>query len=173
MRVSGILARGALAAAIIIIALAGTARASQPVDPPGQGECDHGNSQQTCKPDPQPSHGAECDPHGQQGGDNEDHCASQPPEVTPSPEPTTEPSPEPTASPSATPEPTPSVSPGPPDPTPSPSPTPSVQPTPDPTPEPTPKPTPEPTPVATPPAPPPVVSGDPNAPGSLPATDTE
>jgi outer membrane biosynthesis protein TonB len=160
MRVSGILARGTLAAAIILVALAGTARATPPADPPGQGECDHGNSQQSCKPDPQPSHGADCEEHGQQGGVNEDHCT----EVTPSQ--TTEPSPEPTASPSDTPEPTPSASASP-DPTPSPSPTPSAEPTPDPTPTPRPTPStgtpPDPGRPATPPVPAP----------TIPPTDTE
>lgn len=40
--------------------------------------CDHGNSEQTCKPDPQPDNGQDCDEHGQQGGVNEDHCAGVP-----------------------------------------------------------------------------------------------
>jgi len=45
-----------------------------PSSPPGQGECQHGNSGQECKPDPQPEHGKDCDQHGNQGGVNEDHC---------------------------------------------------------------------------------------------------
>jgi cobalamin biosynthesis Mg chelatase CobN len=45
-----------------------------PSSPPGQGECQHGNSGQECKPDPQPEHGKECDDHGNQGGVDEDHC---------------------------------------------------------------------------------------------------
>jgi len=45
--------------------------------PPGQGECEHGNSGQTCVPDPQPTHGQDCDEHGpNEGGVNEDHCLS-------------------------------------------------------------------------------------------------
>src|SRR5262245_15400299 len=46
-----------------------------PTEPPGQGECEHGNSGQPCKPDPQPEHGQDCDEHGPfEGGVNEDHC---------------------------------------------------------------------------------------------------
>lgn len=45
-----------------------------PSSPPGQGECQHGNSGQECKPDPQPEHGKECQDHGNQGGVDEDHC---------------------------------------------------------------------------------------------------
>lgn len=45
-----------------------------PSSPPGQGECQHGNSSQECRPDPQPEHGKECDNHGNQGGVDEDHC---------------------------------------------------------------------------------------------------
>lgn len=45
-----------------------------PSSPPGQGECAHGNSDQECKPDPQPDKGKDCEAHGQQGGVNEDHC---------------------------------------------------------------------------------------------------
>jgi len=49
--------------------------------PPGQGECEHGNSGSSCKPDPQPDHGQDCDEHGNHGGVNEDHCL--PDETTP------------------------------------------------------------------------------------------
>jgi hypothetical protein len=45
-----------------------------PSSPPGQGECEHGNSGQECKPDPQPEHGKDCEDHGNLGGVNEDHC---------------------------------------------------------------------------------------------------
>jgi len=46
-----------------------------PGGPPGQGECEHGNSGQTCVPDPQPTHGQDCEEHGpNEGGVNEDHC---------------------------------------------------------------------------------------------------
>jgi hypothetical protein len=51
------------------------ALASPPPSPPGQDPCAHGNSSQPCRTDPQPSHGKDCDPHGQNGGVNEDHCA--------------------------------------------------------------------------------------------------
>jgi hypothetical protein len=53
-----------------------------PTSPPGQGACEHGNSGQECKPDPQPSHGKDCDEHGNQGGVNEDHCLDTPPPTT-------------------------------------------------------------------------------------------
>jgi hypothetical protein len=36
-------------------------------------DCSHGNSNQDCRPDPQPGHGQECDDHGNASG-NEDHC---------------------------------------------------------------------------------------------------
>lgn len=36
-------------------------------------DCSHGNSDKACKPDPQPTHGTECDDHGNASG-NEDHC---------------------------------------------------------------------------------------------------
>jgi hypothetical protein len=55
-------------------ALADPGNGNGPPSPPGQGECQHGNSGQDCKPDPQPGHGKECDEHGNQGGVNEDHC---------------------------------------------------------------------------------------------------
>lgn len=58
-----------------------------PASPPGQGECQHGNSGQECKPDPQPEHGKDCDEHGNQGGVNEDHCL---PEQTTTSETTTD-----------------------------------------------------------------------------------
>src|SRR5437870_6107887 len=57
------------------------ALAEKPPAPPGQtsnpgspgDDCSHGNSDQPCKPDPQPGHGSECDDHGNARG-NEDHC---------------------------------------------------------------------------------------------------
>ena len=45
-----------------------------PPSPPGQGECQHGNSGQDCRSDPQAGHGKDCDEHGNHGGVNEDHC---------------------------------------------------------------------------------------------------
>ena len=56
----------------------------KPPAPPGQGECAHGNSQQTCKDDPQPTQGKDCENHGNSGGVNEDHCTSTTTETTPS-----------------------------------------------------------------------------------------
>lgn len=55
-------------------ALADPGNGNGPPSPPGQGECQHGNSAQDCTPDPQPGHGKECDEHGNQGGVDEDHC---------------------------------------------------------------------------------------------------
>jgi len=43
-------------------------------------DCSHGNSGKPCRPDPQPTHGKDCDDHGNARG-NEDHCA--PTETTP------------------------------------------------------------------------------------------
>jgi hypothetical protein len=122
---------------MIAMALAGTVSVSAvpPTSPPGQGECDHGNSQQSCKPDPQPSNGQDCDEHGpKDGGVNEDHCT---PEVTPFPTSTasTEPTSEPTPSASASTSPTPSTAP-------EPSATPSIAPTSEPSVVPTPSTTP-------------------------------
>jgi hypothetical protein len=44
--------------------------------PPGQDECDHGNSDNDeCRPDPGP--GQDCEEHGNSGGVNEDHCGEE------------------------------------------------------------------------------------------------
>ena len=56
-------------------AAAFAATADKPPSPPGQGECEHGNSQQQCKDDPS-DHGKDCEQHGNQGGVNEDHCTA-------------------------------------------------------------------------------------------------
>jgi hypothetical protein len=47
-----------------------------PATVPGSpgGDCSHGNSDQDCRPDPQPEHGQDCEDHGVAQG-NEDHCA--------------------------------------------------------------------------------------------------
>ena len=55
-------------------AAAFAASTDKPPSPPGQGECEHGNSQKPCKEDPQPDHGKDCEEHGNHGGVNEDHC---------------------------------------------------------------------------------------------------
>lgn len=87
----------------------GIATATPPSEPPGQGDCSHGNSGASCVPDPQPTHGQDCEEHGNNGGVNEDHCASVSP-PPPSPSPSESPSPSPSESPS----PSPSESPSPP-----------------------------------------------------------
>ena len=58
-----------------------------PATVPGSpgGDCSHGNSDQDCRPDPQPEHGQDCEDHGVAQG-NEDHCApvdTTPTETTP------------------------------------------------------------------------------------------
>jgi|SRR6266568_3598095 len=55
----------------------------------GQGPCHHGNSNKACKPDPQPSHGKDCEKHGKNGGENQDHCIAAPSSPNPTPTPTT------------------------------------------------------------------------------------
>jgi outer membrane biosynthesis protein TonB len=82
---------------VLFVAGVGAAAAGngKPETPPGQGECEHGNSGKPCRDDPQPDHGRDCEQHGNQGGVNEDHCggttAPEPPAttVTPPPPPTT------------------------------------------------------------------------------------
>jgi hypothetical protein len=78
-------------AAMVVLLIAGGVTAAladsgngngPPASPPGQGECEHGNSGQACKPDPQPDHGKDCDEHGKQGGVNEDHCLGTSPTTT-------------------------------------------------------------------------------------------
>lgn len=69
------------------VALAGN---GPPSEPPGQGECEHGNSGKECKPDPQPEHGKDCDEHGPyEGGVNEDHCLPETTTTTTTTTPTT------------------------------------------------------------------------------------
>src|SRR5690348_2642872 len=98
-----ILTGATVGAIVALLAFASGVSATPPAGgPPGQGECSHGNSQATCRPDPQPSHGQDCDEHGpHEGGVNEDHCA----DASPSPSPTSTPSPSVEPSPSPTPEP--------------------------------------------------------------------
>src|SRR5947208_16963405 len=59
----------------------------------GQGPCHHGNSKKSCRPDPQPSHGKDCQTHGKNGGGNQDHCIQTPSTPNPSPSPTVKPKP--------------------------------------------------------------------------------
>lgn len=97
------------AAIFIALAIAPSIQAVQPSSPPGQGECEHGNSQQSCRPDPQPSNGQDCDEHGpKEGGVNEDHCLGGDPSVAPSPS-SVVPSDAPSSEPSATTTPEPSA----------------------------------------------------------------
>ena len=62
---------GTLGFALSGVAVAGN---GNPPSPPGQDECQHGNSGKPCKDDPQPDKGKDCEEHGNQGGVNEDHC---------------------------------------------------------------------------------------------------
>jgi hypothetical protein len=66
---------GVLGFAVSGIATAGNT--AKPPSPPGQPDCEHGNSGQACKPDPQPDHGKDCEAHGNSGGMNEDHCLEE------------------------------------------------------------------------------------------------
>src|SRR3954464_11587619 len=43
--------------------------------PPGRDPCSHGATGKPCRPDPQPTHGKDCEHHGNNGGVNEAHCA--------------------------------------------------------------------------------------------------
>jgi len=107
-----VLLLAALVATLLVGAWAVVALADKPTSPPGQGECEHGNSGQECRPDPQPDHGKDCEEHGNNGGTNEDHCAPVPPDVdpTPTPDPTLDPTPSPTPEPPVIVDPTPPVS---------------------------------------------------------------
>ena len=64
---------GATIVASVLLPLV-AAYAAPPDSPPGQGECDNGNSNQTCVPDPRPDNGQDCEEHGNNGGGNENHC---------------------------------------------------------------------------------------------------
>jgi hypothetical protein len=75
---------GVLGFAVSGVAVAGVS--DKPSSPPGQGECEHGNSEKPCKEDPQPDKGKDCELHGNSGGVNEDHCKGDettPDETTP------------------------------------------------------------------------------------------
>jgi len=70
-------------AVLATVTLPIAAMADPPTEPPGQGDCNHGNSGQTCVPDPQPTHGQDCDEHGpNEGGVNEDLCLTTTPTQT-------------------------------------------------------------------------------------------
>lgn len=87
-------------AALSVLAFSAITFAS---DPPGNdGNLCHGASQASCRPDPQPSHGQDCQPHGNNPDGNDDHCS---PSTEPSTEPSSEPSTEPSVEPSTNPEP--------------------------------------------------------------------
>ena len=65
-------------------AAAYAATSDKPPAPPGQPECEHGNSLAECRDDPSPN-GKDCEAHGKKGGQNEDHCKTEttPTETTP------------------------------------------------------------------------------------------
>lgn len=99
---------GWIVAALIVFGFAAAAAGDPPGSPPGQGECQHGNSGQECRPDPQPDHGQDCEEHGpNEGGVNEDHCLGPTPSPTPTPDPTPDPTPTPCVGQSCDPTPTP------------------------------------------------------------------
>jgi hypothetical protein len=70
-------------------AAAFAATADKPPSPPGQPDCEHGNSGAECKEDPQPEHGGDCQEHGKKGGQNEDHCLDETTSTETTPEDTT------------------------------------------------------------------------------------
>jgi len=77
----------ALSVGVLGFAVSGIAVAAngKPPSPPGQGDCEHGNSGAACKDDPS-ENGKDCEAHGNNGGVNEDHCKGDettPPETTP------------------------------------------------------------------------------------------
>lgn len=58
-----------------------SAIADKPPAPPGQGECDKGNSTNQCTTDPS-TNGKDCETHGNNGGINEGHCLTTSNETT-------------------------------------------------------------------------------------------
>jgi hypothetical protein len=106
-------ARLALTVALLLtLAAVPSVSAGEPPFGNDGGSC-HGANQSTCRPDPQPSHGQDCQPHGNNPDGNDDHCATPAPTETPTPTPTETPSPTPTETPSPTPSETPSETPTP------------------------------------------------------------
>jgi len=71
-----LLIAGMVAAFGLGSAAAYAATSDKPPAPPGQGECEHGNSQKPCKDDPQPTHGKDCENHGNSGGVNGGACGA-------------------------------------------------------------------------------------------------
>jgi hypothetical protein len=92
---------------ILLLASASGARGAQP--PGNDGPYCHGANREACRPDPQPSHGAECKDHGRNVDGNDDHCLAPlpTPNVTLAPPPTPtitlQPSEAPSVSPSSSP----------------------------------------------------------------------
>ena len=70
-----------ITATVGLLAMTGSAHANNSVNHTG---CHHGKSNKPCRPDPQPTHGHDCD---NRSGGNQDHClpASNPPNPNPSP----------------------------------------------------------------------------------------
>jgi hypothetical protein len=88
-RAPGIAVVGALMFAVGALALFAAVYLNQGAaladpDPPGNdGVCSHANSDQPCRPDPQPDHGKDCEAHASNFDGNEDHCATQVPTSQP------------------------------------------------------------------------------------------
>ena len=82
---------GMVAAFALGGAAAFAGNSDKPASPPGQGDCEHGNSQKPCRDDPQPDRGKDCEEHGNQGGVNEDHCVGETTPVVTDPGVTTDP----------------------------------------------------------------------------------
>lgn len=84
-----------LAIVILIFATAGTVKAGEPPFGNDGPPC-HGQNQNDCRPDPQPSHGQDCDAHGNNPDGNDDHCGVDQIEEMPGPSATPLPTPSPT-----------------------------------------------------------------------------
>jgi hypothetical protein len=93
LSIMGLLAIGLMLVAAGLAMTPGTVAADPVGDPPGNdGVCQHGNSDKSCREDPQPDHGKDCESHGANADGNEDHCLADElnePPVTSSPPPST------------------------------------------------------------------------------------
>lgn len=77
MNVKRLLAAAALAAASLGLAAAPAFPNNTSPHQEEQDGCDHGATSKDCRPDPS-ENGKDCEPHGNHGGVNEDHCVQVP-----------------------------------------------------------------------------------------------
>jgi len=97
-------------AAVVVVALGATSVTNAHTPPGNDGGYCHGANKESCRPDPQPSHGQDCKPHGNNQDGNDDHCASVPPTSGPSTSPSSSPVPSVEPSPTSSTEPSPTPS---------------------------------------------------------------